>query len=249
MHHHHNLHANQQHANKPTTTQTTQTNSELVKAESLGRLHYGVELASDSDLTVWRIRLPPDAFDADLPGGRDLREDLARLGRETGGHGGHVMMEARFPDNASRYPSEPFKLRVVVSCWVVVELSSSGFFGRAGSGRVGRAAGVCVPFRETNLRKTRNPYNNLQNKQNATPPKTTHNITTVPPMPPLHRPRHRWRRHLHRGADDVGVAGVLAALDVRRVHPGARHPQHGRLRAAGGADAGRAAEGEWCAGG
>jgi hypothetical protein len=118
------------------------------------------------DWRRWRIRLPPAAFDEDLPGGRDLRADLLRLGRDTGG--GYILMELRvqgapeafggergreggrgaaaavgcasqgpceqlschraarthprphpstlhqFPDVADKYPTEPFKLRVVV---------------------------------------------------------------------------------------------------------------------------------------
>lgn len=62
----------------------------------------------DDDLCCWRLELHPP-FNTDVPGGRLLNEDLARLEREAPGRG-HILMEARFPDD---YPTSPFFLRVV----------------------------------------------------------------------------------------------------------------------------------------
>lgn len=102
--------------------------SELVKAESLGRLHYTIELADGGDLTRWRVKLPPAAFDEDLPGGRALREDLRRLEAETRGAGGFVLLEVLFPGNAASYPTEPFKLRVLVRFVVAMVIGGEGWW-------------------------------------------------------------------------------------------------------------------------
>ncbi|KAI8472582.1 MAG: hypothetical protein J3K34DRAFT_457729 [Monoraphidium minutum] len=83
---------------------------DLARQAAEGKLAYEAELVGD-DWRRWRIRLPPSAFDDDLAGGRDLRSDLARLARDTGA--GYILLEARFPDVADNYPTEPFKLRVV----------------------------------------------------------------------------------------------------------------------------------------
>jgi hypothetical protein len=51
-----------------------------------------VSLVGD-DWRRWQIKLPPTAFDDDLPGGKALRGDLQLLARQTGG--GYILMEAK----------------------------------------------------------------------------------------------------------------------------------------------------------
>jgi hypothetical protein len=65
------------------------------RAPNNARLHTTgpqVELVND-DWRRWQVKLPPAAFDDDLPGGAALRQDLQRLARDTGG--GYILMEAK----------------------------------------------------------------------------------------------------------------------------------------------------------
>jgi ubiquitin-conjugating enzyme E2 Q len=63
-------------------------------------------LPDERNVCVWRFKL--SHFDDDLPGGRALNSDLARLAAEYGQD--HLLCEVSFP---SDYPARPFALRLV----------------------------------------------------------------------------------------------------------------------------------------
>ena len=67
---------------------------------------HDVSMPNERNVSVWRFKLA--GFDDDLPGGRALNEDLARLAAQFGQD--HLLCEVSFP---SDYPASPFALRVV----------------------------------------------------------------------------------------------------------------------------------------
>jgi hypothetical protein len=95
--------------------------TKLIQQNPNGQLH-DLETVND-DVRKWRLKLKN--FDDDVPGGKQLNKDLAKLKQRHGMD--HLLMELQFP---SDYPNEPFFLRIVAPrCqWYTGHVTAGGKF-------------------------------------------------------------------------------------------------------------------------